>query len=413
MKAFAKITATLALLCAMVFPAAPTKASADTLPQPTDATEYTKATDVEYQKTNGYIHNWGARDEACTFLSTPALAFYENNSYETLSKKQGGTAQNNAQKSELYAALRNVMKSAHTHETRYDETRNLYRYTDCVRNDTAYISSFYSSTMFGSTWDSGATWNREHTWPNSKGMDDRDEDDIMMLRPTLKTENGSRSNKAYGKSVHYHDPGKSVHGDCARIVLYVYVRWGNTNKMWGSEGVIENMNVLLEWMQEDPVDTWEMARNDSVQSITGTRNIFVDYPEYAWLLFGKEIPEGISTPSGIAKEDNSEDSSAPEQERPEDSSSGGCIHAYGEWFIITTPTDTAAGERQRFCTLCGNAQTDYFTQADLDSEAQENENSSTPSESASTLSCMGSIGGFGGAIALPLACAFVLKRRQK
>ena len=36
---------------------------------------------------------------------------------------------------------------------------------------------------------------------------------------------------------------------------------------------------LLRWIEEDPVDTWELGRNDSVEAITGTRNVFVDYPE--------------------------------------------------------------------------------------------------------------------------------------
>jgi hypothetical protein len=68
--------------------------------------------------------------------------------------------------------------------------------------------------------------------------------------------------------------------------------------MWGSSGVMENLDILLKWMEEDPVDTWEMGRNDAVQSITGVRNVFVDYPEFAWLLFGREIPSDLVTPSG-------------------------------------------------------------------------------------------------------------------
>ncbi len=91
-----------------------------------------------------------------------------------------------------------------------------------------------------------------------------------------------------------------MRGDCARILLYQYTRWGNTSRMWGSGGVIENLDVLLRWMEEDPVDTWEMGRNDAVESITGTRNVFVDYPEYAWLLFDRDIPDDVVTPSGIA-----------------------------------------------------------------------------------------------------------------
>ena len=65
--------------------------------------------------------------------------------------------------------------------------------------------------------------------------------------------------------------------------------------------VIENLDTLLAWCEMDPVDTWEMGRNDAVERIQGNRNVFIDYPEYAWLLFGKEIPTDMVTPSGEAK----------------------------------------------------------------------------------------------------------------
>ncbi|MBQ6431658.1 MAG: InlB B-repeat-containing protein, partial [Oscillospiraceae bacterium] len=65
-------------------------------------------------------------------------------------------------------------------------------------------------------------------------------------------------------------------------------------------GVIESRAVLLQWMQEDPVDTWEMGRNDAVQSITGVRNVFVDYPELAFKLLGESVPANYTTPSGGA-----------------------------------------------------------------------------------------------------------------
>ncbi|MBE5888376.1 MAG: hypothetical protein E7283_06005 [Lachnospiraceae bacterium] len=269
----------------------------------TTATGYTSASDVKYQYHEGkYISNWGARGEVATFLSPNAEKFYTGSyTYDVLSDKQGGTSQSSAPSSALYKALQSMMKAEHSHQTSYGETRYQYRYTDCVSNNTSNISSFYSGKVLSGTWDSGSTWNREHTWPNSKGLGGNDENDIMMLRPTWVQENSSRGNTAYGEGGSYYDPGESVRGDCARIVLYVYVRWGNTSKMWGTGGVMENMDVLLKWMEEDPVDTWEMGRNDAVESITGTRNVFVDYPEYAWLLFGEEIPEDMTTPSGIAK----------------------------------------------------------------------------------------------------------------
>ena len=59
--------------------------------------------------------------------------------------------------------------------------------------------------------------------------------------------------------------------------------------------------MLLEWCELDPVDTWEMGRNEVVQKIQGNRNVFIDYPELAFKLFDKEVPSDMTTPSGEAK----------------------------------------------------------------------------------------------------------------
>ncbi len=272
----------------------------------------TSAATVNYVKDGQYVYNWGEREVDATFLSPMAEDFYEKYgvSYESLSALSGGTGVSDAPASALYAKLKALMKTAHKHETGYQETRYLYKYTDCEGGG-GRISSFYSGDPIGPEWDSGTTWNREHTWPNSKGLAGNDENDIMMLRPTATSENGARSNKAYGESAGYYDPNSEsggahdVRGDVSRIFLYIYVRWGNVNgngsyDTWGTRGVIESLEVLLAWMEADPVDTWELGRNDAVEAITGTRNVFVDYPELAFLLFGAEIPDDMVTPSGEA-----------------------------------------------------------------------------------------------------------------
>lgn len=273
----------------------------------TTATGYTKASDVKYVKNESgkYIYNWGARNETSTFLSTYAEAFYTNTTADQLFALSGGTSTETAPTSELYTTLQNLMKTAHTYVTTYEGTKDLYCYTDCVSSDTAHLKHFYTGGEVGSSWVSGGTtFNREHVWPDSKCLvpdaKTNDSADIMMLRPENPSNNSSRGNTAFGTSSNFFDPGVSVRGDVARILLYVYVRWGNTSKMWGSSGVIESLDILLQWMEEDPVDTWEMGRNDAVESITGTRNVFVDYPELAWQLFGKEIPADMTTPSGYA-----------------------------------------------------------------------------------------------------------------
>lgn len=264
-----------------------------------------QAATVDYVYSGKYVYNWGTRGTVATFLSPMAESWYEKNqtSYEELSVLAGSSTASSVPSSALYRELKEIMKSNHTYETSYSATKNLFRYTDC-QNSGGPISSFYSGRSIGPDWDN--TWNREHTWPNSKGdASGNGENDIIMLRPTSTSENSSRGNTAYGQSNGYYHPNSEsdgkydLRGDVARIVLFVYCRWGNTAMMWGKDGVIESMAVLLEWVEEDPVDTWELGRNDAAQSITGTRNIFVDYPELIFALFGQDVPDGYDTPSGI------------------------------------------------------------------------------------------------------------------
>lgn len=277
----------------------------------------TYAASVDYVYAGKYIYNWGKREEVATFLSQNAIAFYEDNdtSYKELSALSGSSNISNVMSSALYKELQSLMKGNHSYITSYNVTRPLFQYTDCQNSGKTSkgISSFYSGIEVGPAWDGGGTWNREHVWPNSKGSGDG-ENDIMMLRPTSVSENSSRGNKAYGEGGVYYNPNKEsngahdLRGDVSRIVLYQYVRWGQTS-LWGSSGVMESKAVLLKWMQEDPVDTWELGRNDSVESITGTRNVFVDYPELTFVLFGEQVPSDYTTPSGNAKNSSSNNNS--------------------------------------------------------------------------------------------------------
>ena len=304
------------------------------------------------QAASNWVYNWGTRGQIATELSESAEAFYTgNNTYANLSQLPGGTSQSDAPSSALYSALKTLMTQKHTYVTSYEDTRNMFAYTDCQNGGSpSTISSFYSGKPIGPAWDAGATWNREHTWPNSKGSGDG-ENDIMMLRPTSVTENSSRGNTAYGESSGYYNPNGAsngnydLRGDVARIMLYVYTRWGNTGAMWGNgknSGVIESQDVLLKWMEQDPVDTWELGRNDSVQSITGTRNVFVDYPELAFKLFGESVPTTMSTPSN-------------------GQTPTGHVHSYGTG-VVTAPTCTAQGYTTFTCsdTTCQYSfKTDY------------------------------------------------------
>ncbi len=255
--------------------------------------------------------NSGTRDEVCTTLDgTGAEDYYTGiYTYDNLDDLSG---------SELQARLNTLMKSTHTYQSSYNDCHEKANKTDCENGDgrVSLIYTSYSATM--SQWNG---WNREHVWPKSLGGDSTKGGgaDLHHIRPSDSGVNSSRGNKKYGEAGSgakekygtdpavgvlggtynsaYFEPLDNVKGDVARICLYVYVRW---NSEWGATSitkVFQSVDVLLEWCEMDPVDTWEMGRNEVVEEIQGNRNVFIDYPELAWLLFDREIPEGMTTPS--------------------------------------------------------------------------------------------------------------------
>ena len=267
---------------------------------------------VDTEKYKGVVKNWGQRGEVSSFLSPMAEDFYDDLgvTYDDFAALSNDVQSGAYYASDLAETIRNLTLRALVKDPSYDDSRYLYQYTDIQRNGelTTAISSFYDGGFIGPVWD-GNTWNREHIWPQSLGGPD----DIIMLRPLDSKINSSRNNTGFGEGSNFYNPNKAsngaydVRGDVARIALYVYVRYGESDQeirtnLFGKTGEygpeFESCAILLKWMEEDPVDTWEMGRNDSVQSITGTRNMFVDYPELAFMLFDAQIPAGYVTPSG-------------------------------------------------------------------------------------------------------------------
>ena len=258
--------------------------------------------------------NSGTRDEICTSLSGTSASSYYTGSYTyanliTLSS------------SSLKTSLNTLMKSTHKYISSYDDCHYKADMTDCEGGNgkVTLIYTSYQATM--SQWNG---WNREHVWPQSLGGGNTSGGgaDLHHIRPSDKGVNSSRGNKKYGNAGSgasekygsdpavgvlggtynntYFEPLDNVKGDVARICLYVYVRWGSE---WGADSITEvfqSVDVLLEWCEMDPVDTWEMGRNEVVQNIQGNRNVFIDYPELAWQLYDREVPEGMITPSGAA-----------------------------------------------------------------------------------------------------------------
>ena len=263
--------------------------------------------------------NSGTRGEICTTLDdTGAGGYYVSGyAYEELSALGAD---------ELFLQLRKLMTETHTYKSTYADSKNYADKTDCERGEDG-ISLLYTSVSvkFSDFIGSGSIgWNREHVWPKSLGGFDNSGAgaDLHHIRPDDVTTNAKRGNLKYGNvqngsEVHgstlvsgalgghsaggYFEPLDEVKGDVARICLYVFARYGGEySKCSSITGVFESVDVLLEWCASDPVDTWEMGRNEVIAKIQGNRNVFIDYPEYAWLVFGRDLPENMTTPSGMA-----------------------------------------------------------------------------------------------------------------
>ncbi len=271
---------------------------------------------TSYSKTS----NSGTRDVVCTSLSgTGADKYYTGSyTYDTLSAKAPAA---------LLTSLRSLMSSGHSSSS-YADCKNYAYKTDCENGDgrVSLLYCGYSATQ-GQFSGSAPGWNREHVWPKSLGgfQESGAGADLHHIRPDDVTTNGQRGNKLYGNvtngtasratitgannalggyyNSNYFEPLDNVKGDVARICLYVYARYGAQYTQCSNiTNVFQSVDVLLDWCESDPVDTWEMGRNVVVQNLQGNRNVFIDYPEFAWLLFNKEIPADMTTPSGEAED---------------------------------------------------------------------------------------------------------------
>lgn len=293
--------------------------------------------------------NNGERHKNCTSITEAAKNYYANYTYGDMSELDPEV---------LLASLRTLMTETHTYESSYSDCRDKAEMTDS-EGTSGKISLLYTSVTvtraeFGGN---SGQWNREHVWAKSLGGFDNTGAgaDLHHVRPSDAKVNSIRDNLKYGNvksgaeakgstlvggavggtySSPYFEPLDNVKGDVARICLYVYVRYGGELVKCNSiTNVFESVEVLLEWCALDPVDEWEMSRNDVVENIQGNRNVFIDYPEYAWLIFGKEIPDNMITPSGEAM-------------KPEVPDQQSCKHEFGEL------KKNENGETVRICRLC-------------------------------------------------------------
>lgn len=144
-----------------------------------------------------------------------------------------------------------------------------------------------------------AGWNREHTWAKSHGdfgTSAGPGTDCHHLRASDARENGNRGNLDFAnvsgprtKNSKFYEPPLSAKGDVARMIFYMAVRYGYTVNETGGSGTTAyhgKLSDLLEWNELDPVDPYEIRRNNVVYGYQNNRNPFVDHPELVKYIFG-------------------------------------------------------------------------------------------------------------------------------
>jgi endonuclease I/chitodextrinase len=168
-----------------------------------------------------------------------------------------------------------------------------------------------SKTANGGT--AGTDWNREHTYAKSLGTPNLGTSgpgsDAHHLRAADVTLNGNRSSKKFaagsgvaGDSNGGWYPGDEWKGDIARMMMYMYLRYGNqclpSGVAIGTTNTVDaNMiDLLLQWNAEDPVSQVEDNRNTYLSDATntygqGNRNPFIDNPYLATRIWGGPTAE--------------------------------------------------------------------------------------------------------------------------
>lgn len=216
----------------------------------------------------------------------------------------------NVSGNELKNNLRSLITNTHKHTTTYEELKKFTPKSDASLTNPSKVVLIYSRKEVQGTWsDGGYYWNREHVWPKSLGGFGTSGAgaDLHHLRPEDPVVNSTRNNFPFGevKSGNkvkmssqnggeytdnylgggYFEPQDCAKGDVARILLYLITRYANLETK-GITVVAQSMKMILEWNELDPVDEWEMQRNDVTEGYQGNRNPFIDHPELAREIWG-------------------------------------------------------------------------------------------------------------------------------
>lgn len=151
-------------------------------------------------------------------------------------------------------------------------------------------------------------WNREHVFAKSLGQPDLGTtgpgSDAHHIRSSDVQTNNDRGSKLFASGsgnagnvgANWY-PGDEWKGDVARMIMYMYLRYGNqclpTYACVGSTALTDAsmVNLLLQWNADDTVSVYETNRNNILEGLQGNRNPFIDNPYLATIIWEGPIAQ--------------------------------------------------------------------------------------------------------------------------
>lgn len=202
-----------------------------------------------------------------------------------------------------YGDIRDVVKITDEDPENTSNVLLIYGYNDNDGNCTTDRSR--DKNDFGG---GNCEYNREHTFPRSlanPAMPNNGNSttgigaDPHNLRPSDVQANGNRGNKKFATgngnagpvSGDAWYPGDEWKGDVARIMMYMYTRYGDRclPSLVGNgstQGTTDMLQLFLQWNVDDPVSELEDQRNPYLEDEYGNRNPFIDNPILATIIWG-------------------------------------------------------------------------------------------------------------------------------
>ncbi|NOJ71318.1 endonuclease I family protein [Paenibacillus alvei] len=222
---------------------------------------------------------------------------------------------------DLKEALHQIIKNQTVLE--YDDAWEALGDTDEDPNNSNNVLLLYAgrSESKANHGSNSGQWNREHVWAQHHGNFGRTRgigSDLHNLKPEDVIVNRDRGHLDFDKTETQKsgenkypnapdtfkdgdswEPRDEVKGDIARIFLYMDTRYGagdqmdlkvvnRTTEHDGTAPVHGKLATLLKWHNEDPVDAFEMRRNNVIyEKYQHNRNPFIDHPEWVASIWGR------------------------------------------------------------------------------------------------------------------------------